>query len=158
MTFLADVNRSGFQEDLVSNGEPAHILWKMPVSGAEIAPPQPCILALAVTRLPLVGDAPVCSQPVLLWYSLSPLSYEHVQLCLRLSFLRESSLSIFFVFVFLSLSIPQSGLLSHVSSLRLSSGHSGPIFTLSLQPTPPCSAPTCWWWTRASGPLLLWEL
>ena len=30
----------------------------------------------------------------------------------------------------LSLAIPQFGLLSHVSSLRLSSGHSGPVLTL----------------------------
>ena len=32
---------------------------------------------------------------------------------------------------FLSLAIPQFGLLSHVSSLRLPSGHSGPVLTLS---------------------------
>ena len=32
---------------------------------------------------------------------------------------------------FLSLVIPQFGLLSHVSSLRLSSGHSGLVLTLS---------------------------
>ena len=25
-----------------------------------------------------------------------------------------------------------------------------------MQPTPPCSAPTCWWLTRASGLLLCW--
>ena len=31
----------------------------------------------------------------------------------------------------LSLAIPQFGLLSHVSSLRLSSGHSGPVLALS---------------------------
>ena len=58
----------------------------------------------------------------------------------------------------LSLAIPQFSLLSHVSSLRLSSGHSGPVLALSMQPTPPCSAPACWWWTRASGLLLHWEL
>ena len=34
----------------------------------------------------------------------------------------------------LSLAIPQFGLLSHVSSLRLSSGHSGPVLTLSNSP------------------------
>ena len=27
-----------------------------------------------------------------------------------------------------------------------------------MQSTPPCSAPTCWWWTRASGLFLHWEL
>ena len=35
------------------------------------------------------------------------------------------------LFLFLSLAIPQFGLLSHVSSLRLSSGYSGPVPTLS---------------------------
>ena len=90
-TLLADVNCVGSQEDLVSNWEPAHSLAGHAVSGAEIAPPAPRpatprLLALAVTRLPLAGDALVCSQPVLLWYSLSPLFYEHIQLCRRLSF------------------------------------------------------------------------
>jgi len=37
----------------------------------------------------------------------------------------------FSLFFFLSWAIPQFGLLSHVSSLRLSSGHSGLILTLS---------------------------
>ena len=70
------------------------------------------------------------------------------------SFSRESSLSLSFCF---SLAIPQFGLLSHVSSLRLSSGHSGLVVTLSMQPAPPCSAPACWcgW---ASGLLCYWEL
>ena len=27
-----------------------------------------------------------------------------------------------------------------------------------MQPTPPCSAPACWWWTRPSELLLCWEL
>ena len=36
---------------------------------------------------------------------------------------------------FLSLAILQFGLLSHVSSLRLSSGHSGLVLTLSMQPS-----------------------
>ena len=41
------------------------------------------------------------------------------------------SLSFLFFFPCLSLAIPQFGLLSHISSLRLPSGHSGPILTLS---------------------------
>ena len=41
------------------------------------------------------------------------------------------SLSSFFFFFPLSLAVPQFGLLSHVSSLRLPSGHSGPVLTLS---------------------------
>ena len=48
----ADVNCSGSQEDLVSNWEPARSLVEDAVSGAEFAP---CLLALAVTHLPLEG-------------------------------------------------------------------------------------------------------
>ena len=49
-TLLADVNHPGSKEDLVSNWEPAHSLVEDAISGAEIAP---CLLALAVTHLPL---------------------------------------------------------------------------------------------------------
>ena len=59
--------------------------------------------------------------------------------------------------LFLSLAIPQFGFLSHFSPLRLSSRHSGLVLTLSMQPTPPCSAPTYLWWMWASGLLLCWE-
>ena len=43
-------------------------------------------------------------------------------------------------FFSLSLAIPQFGFLSHVSSLILFSGHSGPVLTLSMQPEPLCPA------------------
>ena len=45
MTLLADINRPGSQEDLVSNWEPAHSLMEDAGSGAEIAPH---LLALAL--------------------------------------------------------------------------------------------------------------
>ena len=61
-------------------------------------------------------------------------------------------------FFSLSLAIPQFGLLSHVSSLRLSSGHSGLVLTLSMQPVPPCPALAGWWWPQASGLFLHWQL
>ena len=96
----------------------------------------------------------VHSQLAFLWYSLNPLFCEQARLCVSLS--QESSLC--FVFFFFSLAIPLFGLLSHGSSLRLSSGHSGPVLTLSMQPTPPCPAPPRWWWTQTSGPLLCWQL
>ena len=65
----------------------------------------------------------------------------------------------FFLFFFsLSLTIPQFGLLSHISSFKLSSGHSGRVFTLSMHSKPPCLGPARWWQTWASGLLLHWEL
>ena len=155
VTLLADVNCPGSQEDLVSNWEPAHSFAGHAVSGAKVAPSLR-LLALAVTHLPLAGDGLVCSQLVLLWYLLSPLFCEQAQLCLRLTFSQESSLSL--SPFFLSLATPQLVLLSHVSSLRLPSGHSGLVLTLSMQPTSPCSASTRWWQTQASGLLLCWEL
>ena len=97
------------------------------VSGAKIAS---CLLALAVTCLPPAGDGPVLSQLALLWFSLSPLFCERAWQCLRLElFMGKFSFSPFFFI--LSLAIPWFGLLSHVSSLRLSSRHSGPVLTLS---------------------------
>ena len=48
VTLPVDVNYPGFQEDLVSNWEPACNLIEDAISGAEIAPFQ----ALAVTHLP----------------------------------------------------------------------------------------------------------
>ena len=126
------------------------------MSGAKIAP---CLLAQAVTHLPLClrqGDGMVRSRLAFLWYSLNPLFCEWARLCLRLElFMGKFSLSLFFTF---SLAIPQFGLLSHLSSLRLSSGHSGPVLTLNKQPMPPCSAHAGWWQRRASGLLLHWEL
>ena len=103
---------------------------------------------------PAAGEEPVCSRPALLWYSLNPLFFERARLCIRL----EPFVGKFFFFFSLSLATPQFGLPSQVSSLRLFSGHSGPVLTLSMQPAPPCPAPGRWWPTRASGLLLCWEL
>ena len=75
--------------------------------------------------LPLAGDGLARSRLALLWYSLSPLFCERQ--CLRLElFLGKFSLSLSFFFFFFkisSLASPWFGLLSHVSSLRLPSGH-----------------------------------
>ena len=86
------------------------------------------------TRLLVSGrDGPVHNLLALLWYLLSPLFCEQARQCLRLElFTGTFSLSLFFFFFLsLSLAIPQFGLLSHISSLRLSSGHSGLVLTLS---------------------------
>ena len=156
VTLLADVNHPGSQEDVVSNWKPTHSLVKDAFSGAEIAP---CLLVLAVTHLPLClqqGHGPVCNRLTLLWYSLNPLFCEWARLCLRWKLFRGKfslSLSLFSLWL-----PPQFGLLSHVSSFRLSSGHSGLVLTLSMQCMPPCTAPIRWWQTRASRLLLHWEL
>ena len=85
--------------------------------------------------LALAGDGPVNSQLALFWCSLSPLFCEWTQQCLKLELFAGKFFLSFFLFLsffsFFSLAIPQFGLLSHVSSLRLSSGHSGPLLTLN---------------------------
>ena len=64
------------------------------MSGAKIAP---CLLAQAVTHLPLClrqGDGMVRSRLAFLWYSLNPLFCEWARLCLRLElFMGKFSLS-----------------------------------------------------------------
>ena len=97
----------------------------MLVSGANIAL---CLLALAVTSLPLcLGwvDGPICSWLARLQYSLNLLLCEQARLHLRLELFEGK------FFFPLLLAIPQFGLLSHESSLRVSSGHSGPVLTLN---------------------------
>ena len=69
--------------------------------------------------LPLVGDGSVRRQLDLLWNCSVPLFCEQLAVC--------SGQLIFS----LSLAIPVFKLLSHVSSLRLPSGHSGQVLTLS---------------------------
>ena len=77
------------------------------------------------TSLLPVGDRLVHCWLALLWYSLSPLFCEWAWQCLRLElFMGKFSLS-------LSLAIPEFGLPTHIGSLRLPSGHSGPVLTLS---------------------------
>ena len=74
--------------------------------------------------LQLANSPLVFSQSFVLWAGCQ---------CLRLELLGgKFSLSLFsFFFFFSSLAIPQFGLLSHVSSLRLPSGHPGAVLTLS---------------------------
>ena len=70
------------------------------------------------------------------------------------------ALSLSFFFFFVSLVIPQFGVLSQFSSLRLSSGHSGQVLTLRTDDAACASlpSPAPWCWTRASGLLLCWQL
>ena len=73
--------------------------------------------------LPLgAGEGPVCSWLALLWYWSNPSFCEQASVHVR-AFCRK----VLFLF---SLAIPQFGLLSCVSSLILSPGHSGLVLTL----------------------------
>ena len=97
---------------------------------------------------------PVHSCLALLWYSLNPLFCVQTRLCIRLEPFTRKVLFLFFS----SLAIPQFGLLSHVSSFKLSSEHSCLVLTLNMQPMPPCPAPARSWWTQVSELLFHWEL
>ena len=140
VALLADINCPGSQKDLVSNWEPAHSLVEDAVCGAEIAPHLP---ALDVTRLPLCLQRGM-GRSAAGWLS----SGVHSILCsvsgpacaLEL-FSEKFSLSLS-----LSLALPQFISLSHISSLRLSSGHSGLALTLNMQSASLCSGPVHWWW------------
>ena len=119
------------------------------VSGAEIASHLPSGSGCCPpASLPLAGwgwaewEGPAGSQLALLWYLLGPLFCEQAGCALGQGFSWESALSpSFFLCACLSPSIPEFGLLSHVSSLRLFSGHSGPVLTLSMYPHFPVQPP-----------------
>ena len=154
---LADVNCPGSQEDVVSIWEPAHSLVENAGLGLRLQQPLAFSfwLSLACLSASGAGEGPVCSRLALLRYSLNPLFCERARLRIR-SFHRKRSLSLFFP----SLAIPQFGLLSHVISLGLSSGHSDQVLTLStnVAAAPPCSASPGWCQKQASGLLLCWQL
>ena len=124
---LADDSCPGSQEDVIGNWEPAQDLVEdAGLWGGDWSSPLPfgsgCCMPAS---LPLVGwrEEPVHCWIALLWYLRSPLFCEQVRLSIRV-FCGK-------VLFFSSLEIPQFGLLSHFSSLRLSTGHSGPVLTLS---------------------------
>ena len=123
------------RETWLASGSLLTVWWRMPLWGRDCLLPSSSSVAL----LPLClrcGEGLVHSQLALLWCSLNPLFSEPARLCLRIELFRgKFSLSRFFPH--LSLAIPQFGLLFHISSFRLSSGHSGPILTISMQPVPP---------------------
>ena len=113
---------------MISNWEPVHSLVEGAVSGAEIAAAS-CLPALAVACLPVcLQQGGVYMQPALLWYS-SILCSASALGCMLEPFTGK----FFFFFSFsisLSLEIPRFGLLYHVSSLRLFSGHLSLVLTL----------------------------
>ena len=110
----------------LATGSLLTVWWRMPVSGVEIAA-APCLLVLAVACLPLClwlwGGA--CTQLSSFGIG-SILCSVRRPGCALEPFAEKFSLSLFFLF-----GDPQFGLLSHISSLRSSSGHSGLVLTLS---------------------------
>ena len=105
--------------------------------------------ALFPSPLPPVsgGAGPVHSLRALLWTCSVPLFCERPAVC--------SGRLIFS----LSLTIPQFKLVTQKSSLRSSSGHSGPVLTLSnAARSSPFRTHPCWWRMRVSGVLFCWEL
>ena len=125
VTHLAEVKHPGFQKDVFSNWEPATSLvedagfWE-----PRLEEPLAFWLWLLACLSDCSGEEPVCSPLTLLWYLLNSSFYEWARLQVR-AFHGKLLL------LFSSLEIPQFGLLSHVSCLRFSSGHSGPVLTLS---------------------------
>ena len=121
----------------VSNWEPAHSLVEDAISGAQIAP---CLLALAVVSLPL------CLRWGMGWSVACLLSCGICSILCSVSrpgcafeLFTESSLFLSFLFsLWLSLSL---GCYLMLALSRLSSWHSGPVLTLSMQPTPPSLTP-----------------
>ena len=118
----------------LATGSLLTVWWRMPVSGVEIAA-APCLLVLAVACLPLClwlgGGA--CTQLSSFGIG-SILCSVRRPGCALEPFAEKFSLSLFFLF-----GDPQFGLLSHISSLRLSSGHSGLVLTLRTN-DPACAS------------------
>ena len=111
------------------------------VSGAEIAA-APCLpaLALSVAHLPL----PLGREGPILQLARTPLIFTHLLFCEctrgDCAVLEPFSGKLFFFFFFCLSGDPM--LQSHVSSLRLSSGHSGPFLTLRTDDAVQSSLPS----------------
>ena len=142
---MVDVNCLGSQKDVASNWESSHSLVEdASLWGRDCSSPLPSGSACNRGRLLHAslsasgcGEGPIHNWiALLLWYLLNPLFCEQVRLCIKVFRGKVLSLS-FFLF-----GDPQFGLLSHVSSLRLSSGHSGLVLTLSTDYAAGASLPS----------------
>ena len=118
---------------MVSNWKPAHSLGKMLSLGPRLQQPLAFRLWLSHTCLSALGElgeeGSVCNWLALLWCSLNPLFCDWARLHIR-AFCTFAGKFPFFLPP-PPLVIPQFGLLSHISSLRLSSGYLAPVLTLS---------------------------
>ena len=129
----------GYQEDMISNWEPAQFGWGCGLWGRDCSNPLPSGSGCRMpASLPLGREGPIwqlsCSplvfvQPFVLWMRQgSPV---------RVIAFRGKG-----IFFPLSLAIPQFGLQSHISSLRLSSGCSGLLLSLRTNDAAPTSMPS----------------
>ena len=125
---LAGVNHPGSQVDVVSSWGPAHSLVEDAVSGAETgAAPPPPPPSGSDSRMPASALAGVGGG----LYAAGSLSFDILVVLCSVSgpgYVKEPSLGKFSLY-FSSLAIPEFGLLSRISFLRLSSGHSGLVLT-----------------------------
>ena len=124
-----DVKHPGSQKDVASNWEPAHSFVEDTISGAETAA-APCLPDLAVTHLPLCPRGGVRDRGL---YTASYLSFGIPSILCSVSgpgCKVESFMGTFSFLFFLSGDPSVWVAISH-SSLRMSTGHSGPILTLS---------------------------
>ena len=131
MTLLVDVSRPGSRKTSLVTGSLLTVWWRMPSLGPKL--PLAFQLWLSPGCLsassgggvgPQLASSPlVFTQSFVLWAGQA----------VPQSFLRDCShsLSLSFFFFYFFLAIPQFLLLSHISSLGLPSGHSGPVLTLS---------------------------
>ena len=137
---LAGVSHAGSQVDVVSSWGPAHGLVEggCRLWGRDWSSPLPSGYGSCMpVSLPWRGSGrggEGYMQLALSFGILSPLLCEQARLCVRA--FRGKVLSPFY---FSSLEIPQFGLLSHISFLRLSSGPSGLVLTLRTDDAAPAS-------------------
>ena len=118
---------------MVSNWEPAQFVGRCCLWGQDCSNPLPSSSGCHMpVSLPSGRDSPLQQLACCSWYSLNPSLCEHTRD--RHVVLEPFEGKVFF---FLSLGSPWFGLLSQISSLRLSSGHSGLVLVMSLYATSP---------------------
>ena len=130
----------------LATGSLLTVWWRMPSLGPRL--PFAFWLWLSPTCLSTPGgrEGLVCSRLSLLWCLLNPLLCEQAMLRLRLElFTRKFSLSLSgYPSLGCCLTLAPSDCPQGIQAQSLAEG-------AMMQCTPPCPAPSCWWWTRASG-------
>ena len=138
MTLLEDGNHPGSRNTWLATGSLFRVWWKMQSLGLRLQHPLVFWLWLSHTCLFASGEGGPYMAAGLLSFGthsvLCSVSMPGVMYIKSISWER--------LFFFLSLAIPSFGLLFHNSSLRLSSGHSGPVFTLRTDDADCASLPS----------------